>query len=90
MLDFGPPACDCSGMESTPGSDDVSPFARVPSADAGPKPLQDGPITYEKMISSMGGVSLGNQPSRWSALRVLVVVLILAAVAVPIAIMLAR
>ncbi len=77
-------------MESTPESEDVSPFARVPSGDAGPKPLQDGPLTYEKMFSSVGGANLSGRPSRWSALRVFVLVLILVAVALPFAIMLAR
>jgi hypothetical protein len=31
-----------------------SPFARVPSSNAGPRPLQDGPFTYERMVTSTG------------------------------------
>ena len=29
-----------------------SPFAHVPSSDAGPNPLQEGPFTYGKLVES--------------------------------------
>lgn len=44
--------------------DNDSPFAHVPTQDAGPGPLQDGPFTYEKLVASTGRgtIRLG---SRW-------------------------
>jgi hypothetical protein len=37
---------------------DDSPFAHVPAPDAGPSPLQDGPLTYEKVVASAGRASV--------------------------------
>ena len=43
--------------DHAPSADDdefESPFAHVPSADAGPLPFQDGYWTYEKTFAAMG------------------------------------
>jgi hypothetical protein len=41
-----------------------SPFARVPASDAGPGPMQDGYLTYERMIAATGQASAARTP-RW-------------------------
>lgn len=63
-----------------------SPFAHVPSSNAGPGPLQDGPFTYERMVASTGSGSVEGI-TRWQkyvlaviffALAVVVVALVIA------------
>lgn len=59
------------------GNDDDSPFAHVPMAGAGPSPLQEGSLTYEKMVASTGRGSLrGLSRSRVVALRALMVIVL--------------
>jgi hypothetical protein len=58
-----------------------SPFAHVPMPGAGPSPLQEGPFTYEKMVTSAGRGSTRGL-SRWRA-----VVIVTAAGAIAIALL---
>ena len=63
-----------------------SPFAHVPSSNAGPRPLQEGPFTYERMVGSTGSGSVKGM-TRWqkyvigvifAGLGVAIVVLVIA------------
>lgn len=50
-----------------------SPFAYIPASDAGPGPMQDGYVTYEKLIAATGQASTVRTP-RWA--RVVMMVLL--------------
>jgi hypothetical protein len=61
----------------TDADENDSPFAHVPMPGAGPSPLQEGPLTYEKLVASSGRGSLrGLSRSRVVALWIVIVIVI--------------
>jgi hypothetical protein len=54
-----------------------SPFAHVPASDAGPGPMQDGYLTYEKMVASTGQASASRLP-RWARVVLVALVVVVA------------